>query len=454
MSLLEETAYITMKLDYDKSTAEPTMVPLIQDMDNGGKVRRHVFMDDGESRGKLEGFCRLKAAFDRHCVPLQWEDDDKFTNLEMCLTGRAQSAYERVISRAHWTNANNRVDANWDQFYWAIAIELANQQPNIRDVIYAHLEKAIKEDEQDPWATKDRFMDVCRFADTLPGNEAVPNDAKKLSIFYGLFNKSYRAKFAAVPRQITDATEDIATVAKFMHGIWKSERDSGVRADGKPLKRKAENHGNNHNNNGNDNNHKVNRNQFKKAKRGQNNSRSNNNNNNNGNNQDGMCHHHKCANVRPHQWVNCWNNRNGNNYRPNQGNGGRGGRGNGGGNGGGRGNYNNNNNNNNRGNGNAGGGNNNGNNTNGQSYHNDGNNGNNNGNSGGASQVSNNSNYQNNANMGSDQHHFDTVVMPAPAPRVVTNPNGTTRPWSARLDGEVDDLSLFTTTTANGVAAN
>jgi hypothetical protein len=156
------------------------------------------------------------------------------------LAGCALNAYEHVISKEFRTETVNRTDVNWEKFYHGIAIEMPHQQANIKDVIYAHLERANKDDTQDLFKTKERFDNICRHAHTLPGQEPKPNEAKKLTLFYGLFHKSYRNKFTTVPRQVTDNSKSLNTIAKFMHSIWKTECTTGIRANRKDLKHKAE----------------------------------------------------------------------------------------------------------------------------------------------------------------------------------------------------------------------
>ena len=111
--------------------------------------------------------------FDRRFGRLLWTDGDKFDNLEQILKGRALLAYERVIDRTFWTNQANRIDANWQRFTQAIMIELCDCQQNPWDVTYAHMQKFTVPDEQDPDNIKARFDDVTRYADMLPGADAV-----------------------------------------------------------------------------------------------------------------------------------------------------------------------------------------------------------------------------------------------------------------------------------------
>lgn len=440
---MEETPFITLEPDHEVDV-EIDRVKLEQAMVGGQTVKQYCPTDDGTQRGKLEGFVRVVQNYLRKCVPLDWEDGDKFMHLEEVLRGRSLRAYERVIARPLWANPANRTEARWENFYHAICIEKCHSQANIRDVIYEHLKKAPYKN-KDPYDVKERFDEVCEYADTLPGDNPVPNNQAKVVMFYGLFPSTWRSKFAAVPRSITDPAENTTAVAKFFHSLWKAEKKSGNRMDGTPLAKAKRNV------------------QFDEpADKKINKKQKGNQNQNSRNNAQtkSLCRHHLCAGVRKHEWVNCYHNRNGPNYRPDFNHGGRGGgnhrggRGGGRGGRGGRGNYNNNNNY--RGNNNSGGGNNNnGQNNNGNNngnnnnqYHNDQNNtGSNNGNNNNRNNNGNNGNnngngnQQNNAAMFQGQHHFDVVA--APAPRMVVNADGSSRPWNARLDGDDDSLSLF-----------
>ena len=118
MSLLEEEPYITFKPDYEtgKKTGSmrelPAMCRLEPAMQGGTIVKEELPYEDGRTRGRLEGFCRTKLSYDRKCVKLQWENDEKYQGLERVLLDRASAAYERVIGREYWQDAANRTDAN------------------------------------------------------------------------------------------------------------------------------------------------------------------------------------------------------------------------------------------------------------------------------------------------------------------------------------------------------
>ena len=108
MILLEEEPYITFKPAYETgkktgSTREPpAMCRLEQAMQGGTNIKEELPYEDGQSRGRLEGFCRTKLSYDRKCIKLQWEKDEKYQGLEKVLLDRASTAYKRVIGRAYW----------------------------------------------------------------------------------------------------------------------------------------------------------------------------------------------------------------------------------------------------------------------------------------------------------------------------------------------------------------
>ena len=362
-------------------------------MADGTSVKLRCPTDDGKHRGKVEGFCRAIQVFDRRCGRLLWTDGDKFDNLEQILKGRALLAYERVIDRAFWTNQANRIDANWQRFTQAIMIELCDCQQNPRDVTYAHLNKFTIPDDQDPDNVKARYDDVTRYADMLPGADAVPTEQKKLEVYYNMYNSGYRNKFSSVPRNIADAQENLVSVTKYMKTLWSSERRSGIRADGKPLAKKKKPKDEDPESRPAKKGRKVPTHPHAQGKN--------------------WCRRKICRDegAPPHENQNCWYNPNGHNFRGYPSYGGRGGRGHGGGRGGrgGRG----------RGRGGRGGRGPHGGGNNGNSNDNDGSTGENyhagSANSGGGSVDASS---RGNSSVAADQHHLDVLTCaPAPAPR-------------------------------------
>ena len=111
-----------------------------------------------------------------------------------------------------------------------------NRQPNIRDVGYAHLAVALHVDGVDPFHEKERFEEVCRYLDMMPGEKPIPEIKEKLRLYFTLYPTPWCSLFSNVPRDISNPTENLDTVAKFMHKLHKGEEKSGKRVDGKPTK--------------------------------------------------------------------------------------------------------------------------------------------------------------------------------------------------------------------------
>ena len=62
----DEDAAIKMKLDYDPDKNQQTII-LKQNMDNNMTEQAQCQVEDGRTRGKVEGVCRLKPCFQWIC---------------------------------------------------------------------------------------------------------------------------------------------------------------------------------------------------------------------------------------------------------------------------------------------------------------------------------------------------------------------------------------------------
>ena len=85
----------------------------------------------------------------------------------------------------------------------------------------------------DPYHEKELFEDVCCYLDMTPGDNLIPDDRDKLRLFFTLFPKTWHTLFTNVPRDITNATENMDSMMKYMHNLYKGEQNSNKQADGK-----------------------------------------------------------------------------------------------------------------------------------------------------------------------------------------------------------------------------
>jgi len=141
-----------------------------------------------------------------------------------------------------------------------------------------------------------RFEDLELILKPLrPYNENFTGQEWK-EIFFNAFPESYKSQFARVPRLITNETETLTTIQQFFTMLYDEEqksKKSSAKAGGSDegSKPRASN----------------------KRQRGRDN-RSNKKARNNGSN---PCRREGCQGKKPHDWSQCFYNRNGSNYKPN-----------------------------------------------------------------------------------------------------------------------------------------
>ena len=75
MSLRYEDLAIKIKLDYDPDKNQQTII-LKQNMDNNTTEQARCQVEDGRTRGKVEGVCRLKPCFHQAAARLDWKNED------------------------------------------------------------------------------------------------------------------------------------------------------------------------------------------------------------------------------------------------------------------------------------------------------------------------------------------------------------------------------------------
>ena len=46
---------------------------------------------------------------------------------------------------------------------------------------------------------------------------------RDVEVYYNMYNSGYRNKFSSVPRNISDASENLVSVTKYMKTLWSTE---------------------------------------------------------------------------------------------------------------------------------------------------------------------------------------------------------------------------------------
>ena len=129
--------------------------------------------------------------------------------LRKVLLGRVVNKHKRILKQPFWSDATNRVDANHDRFWQDLIKILSDNQDDVQGVMLEHLKFEMIEQGQIPTEALERFEDFCRFLEVVGGATPIPTVAQKLAFYFELFPKSRRQKFAMVPRDITNGTDDL-----------------------------------------------------------------------------------------------------------------------------------------------------------------------------------------------------------------------------------------------------
>ena len=206
-------------------------------MDNNTTEQARCQVEDGRTRGKVEGFCRLKPCFHQASARLDWKNEDYYTELRKVLSGHVVNAYEHILKKPFWSDETNRVDAIHDRFWQDLIKSLSDDQDDVWGIMLEHLKFEMIEQGQIPTEELERFKGFCSFLEVVGGATPIPTVAQKLALCFELFSKSWRQKFTMVPRDITNGTEDLNSVTKFMKLLYNVEQATQKRtSDGAPLK--------------------------------------------------------------------------------------------------------------------------------------------------------------------------------------------------------------------------
>ena len=130
MSLRDKEPAIKMKMDYDPDKNKYVII-LKQNMDNNTTEQARCQVEDGRTRGKFEGVCRLKPFFQRSAARLDWKNEDYYAELRQVLSGRVVNAYEHILTQPFWSDATNRVNANCDRFWQDLIKSLSDDQDDV-----------------------------------------------------------------------------------------------------------------------------------------------------------------------------------------------------------------------------------------------------------------------------------------------------------------------------------
>ena len=118
MSKIDETPILKFKRSYDINVKrqyiqmEGTAVNGLQT-----QVRRQsVPIEDGVSRGRVEGFLTAIGPWNRCAIKLNWNDAEWYDNWMLSTTGNVNGALERVLENDFFSNADHRIEANCKRF--------------------------------------------------------------------------------------------------------------------------------------------------------------------------------------------------------------------------------------------------------------------------------------------------------------------------------------------------
>ena len=146
--------------------------------------------------------------------------------------------YERILTQLLLSDATNRVDTNHDRFWKYLIKRLSDDQDDVQGVMLEHPKIEMIEQGQTPTEALERFEGFCRFLEVVGGATPIPTVAQKFVLCFERFPKSWRQKLTMVPREITNGTEDLKSVTKFMKSLYKVEQATQKHtSDGAPLKK-------------------------------------------------------------------------------------------------------------------------------------------------------------------------------------------------------------------------
>ena len=130
MSLRDEEPSINMKLDYDPDKNQYVII-LKQNMDNNTTEQAQCQFEHGQTRGKVEGVCRIKSCFQRAEARIDWKNEDYYDELRQVLLGCVVNAYAHTLAKSFWSDATNRVNENCDRFWQDLIKSLSDDKDDV-----------------------------------------------------------------------------------------------------------------------------------------------------------------------------------------------------------------------------------------------------------------------------------------------------------------------------------
>ena len=140
---------IKMKLDYDPDKSQQSII-LKQNMHNNTTEQAGCQVEDGQTRGKVEGVCRLKTYFYQSVARLDWKNEDYYAELRQFISGHVVNVYAGILTQPFWSDVNNRVDANHDRFWKYLIKNLSDDQDDVQGVMLEHLKSEMIQQGQNP----------------------------------------------------------------------------------------------------------------------------------------------------------------------------------------------------------------------------------------------------------------------------------------------------------------
>jgi len=304
MSLLQQKSLVPLLREYKLPDEKLPTAKHKQDFENGLRAERKTTIDDGIVRGPVEGIMLSMRDFRRNCKRLNVHNEETFENFGDVLQGPMQEAYTRVIGRDKWQDENNLTtdhDADHDNF-----VDFVNDvvddnskiaEGQIKKIAMAHLRKGTQSKPRDmaPIRLEQRIDSLEQiYADLRPYDQNMSKQDWK-EVFFDSMPEEWKNSFASVPRDINKPEETLTTIQQYMTMKYEEER--------KNRKRSAPSNSGSNGSNGSRRSSKRRRGRGKKSS------------NSNGT-MTNPCKREGCKGKTPHDWSECFYNRNGNNYKP------------------------------------------------------------------------------------------------------------------------------------------
>ena len=306
MSLLQQTPLITLLDPYEGKDDRKTFTYEVE-FEDGTKCRRQVPIDDGVVRGGAEGILTTMNAIRLHSPRLNYHGHEVFDALGDCLQGRMLQAYNRVRAKAHWADDDNCTtdhDADHDEFTNFVNdiiddYHKATTEGLLKKVVIAHLRNGTQRKPRSmaPLMLEQRIDDLKLVLKVMRPYDLLLTAAEWKEVYFNAHPDAYQLAFASVPRDINSPNETITTIQQYFTMRWNREQQ-----DKKPAAKADAS-----NDQGPRKSNKRKRSDEKKAAKK----------NKSSNNLKNPCKRAGCQGKRPHDWEQCFYNRNGSNYQPN-----------------------------------------------------------------------------------------------------------------------------------------